>query len=468
MASRENQGLQIALILFVMVTIGLAVTTFVFYKKSQEAIKEAKNVGEALKAAETARDQKVEENMRLKVLIGHPEAEPLANVEAAFDRDMLAFDDSVPDTQRNYRNMPEYLLTVLRDKYGEVSDATERVRTTEAALQKVRDEEKARYEKVTQDYTVAKADWDKVRATYVTDVDRVTGISRKLRTDLETVRKEKADVEESKEKEITAIASELSKVEKTREALAEKLNESKTETFEEPDGKVVSVNQAEQTVWINLGRADNLGRQVNFSIHEKGTSNVMASAKKGSVEVVRILDDHLAEARILDADNTKPILPGDVIYSPTWTAGRQLRFALVGLMDIDGDGKSDRTEVRNLILANNGVIDADVDEEGGRSGRLSINTRYLVLGERPTEKTATEALQAYTAVQKEAYDLGIEKISLQKLLDMMGYQGTVRSTLLGRHARSEDFKATPEGGVPRKSTGSTFTPRTPPARRSAY
>ena len=36
MASRENQGLQIALILFVMVTIGLAVTTFVFYKKAQE------------------------------------------------------------------------------------------------------------------------------------------------------------------------------------------------------------------------------------------------------------------------------------------------------------------------------------------------------------------------------------------------------------------------------------------------
>ena len=40
MAARENQGLQIALILFVMVTIGLAVSTFVFYKKSQEAIQE--------------------------------------------------------------------------------------------------------------------------------------------------------------------------------------------------------------------------------------------------------------------------------------------------------------------------------------------------------------------------------------------------------------------------------------------
>jgi hypothetical protein len=310
---------------------------------------------------------------------------------------------------------------------------------------------------------VAKADWDKVRGTYVTDVDRVTGISRKLRTDLDTSRKEKADVIETKEKEITAIAQELSKVEQVRELLAGKLNETKTETFEEPDGKIVSVNQREQTVWINLGRADNLGRQVNFSIHEKGTSSVTASARKGSVEVVRILDNHLAEARIIDSSDARPILPGDVVYSPTWTAGRQLRFALAGLMDINGDEKSDRTEVRNLILANNGLIDADVDELGGRSGRLSIDTRYLVLGQRPTEKTASEAIQSYTAIQKEAYDLGIEKISLQKLLDMMGYEGTVRSVSLGRHARSEDFKATPAGGVPGKSTGNTFTPR-----KSAY
>ncbi len=36
MASRENQGLQIALILLVMLTIVLCVSTFVFYRKSDE------------------------------------------------------------------------------------------------------------------------------------------------------------------------------------------------------------------------------------------------------------------------------------------------------------------------------------------------------------------------------------------------------------------------------------------------
>ncbi len=463
MASRENQGLQIALILFVMVTIGLAVSTFVFYKKAQEAIKESANAADDLQVITKARNKVITENSRLKKWIGHPEDEAIEQVEAVFNRDMLVFDDSVPDTNRNYRDTPKYLLTVLGDKYGEVGDARDQLRKAQDDLARLSKEDVARYDKIEMKYNEEFADWKGRRTDLEADVESAKVISRKMRTDLDTARKEKADVVETKEKEITAIAQELSKVEQVRELLAGKLNETKTETFEEPDGKIVSVNQREQTVWINLGRADNLGRQVNFSVHEKGTSSVTASARKGSVEVVRILDNHLAEARIIDSSDAQPILPGDIVYSPTWTAGRQLRFALAGLMDIEGDGKSDRTEVRNLILANNGLIDADVDELGGRSGRISIDTRYLVLGKRPTEKTASEAIQSYTAIQKEAYDLGIEKISLQKLLDMMGYEGTVRSVSLGRHARSEDHKAKPAGGAPRKSTGNTFTPR-----KSAY
>ena len=37
MAARENQGLQIALIIFVMLTIVLIVTTFLFFRNYQEA-----------------------------------------------------------------------------------------------------------------------------------------------------------------------------------------------------------------------------------------------------------------------------------------------------------------------------------------------------------------------------------------------------------------------------------------------
>jgi hypothetical protein len=451
-----------------MVTIGLAVSTFIFYKKAQESIKEAEASASKLEEVTGYRKKAGDENLKLKEFMGHPADEDIAQVEAQFKKDMLAFQTSVPEEQRNYNTLPIHLLTVLRDKSAEVADAREQINKLLAERDAIRKQEQARVVKVREDFAVAKADFDGVRVKYVADVDRITGDQRKLRTNLEAARKEMTTVSEEKEKEINSLAQELAKVEKTREALVEKVNERKTETFEEPDGKVTWVNQRDRLVWINLGRGDNLGRQVNFSVHEKGTSNVTSSARKGSIEVVRILDNHLAEARIVDDSDTQPILPGDLVYSPTWTAGRQMRFALAGFMDIDGDGKSDRNEVRNLITSSSGVIDADVDEKGDRSGRLSINTRYLVLGDRPTEKTATEAIQAYTAIQKEAYDLGVEKISLEKLLDMMGYEGTVRAVTLGRHARSEDFKAAPESGVNRTSTGNTseiFKKRSP---RSAY
>ena len=40
MASRESQGLQIALILFVMVTVVLAVTTYLYFRKAEEKIRQ--------------------------------------------------------------------------------------------------------------------------------------------------------------------------------------------------------------------------------------------------------------------------------------------------------------------------------------------------------------------------------------------------------------------------------------------
>ena len=45
MASSENQGLQIALIIFVMLTIILSVTTFLFFREYEEAVACARRLG---------------------------------------------------------------------------------------------------------------------------------------------------------------------------------------------------------------------------------------------------------------------------------------------------------------------------------------------------------------------------------------------------------------------------------------
>jgi hypothetical protein len=468
MAARENQGLQIALILFVILTVILAGFTYYVYKNGQEANEELKNRSAELEEVKKARDVVYKENMELKEMLGFKDKEELGEIRKIFAQDMLAFEPGYQSDNIHYRALPPHLLSVINAKSEEVVSATDRVKQLEAELARVKTEAANEVALVQKKFTAMKTDYDTVRTKYVADVDRITGLRKDLTVKLDRAAKEIATVKDTSKKQLDVVYAEAAQLKKKNEALVSKANEKKTQTFEVPDAKIVDISPREQLVWINVGHADNIRRQVKFSVHEQGTSNVMSSQSKGSIEVTKVVGEHMSEARIVDEDTRNPILRGDVVYSPTWTPGRQLRFALAGFMDIDGDGKSDRKEVRNLILSHNGLIDADVDELGNRQGQLSIDTKYLVLGDRPTEKTATEALAQYSAIQDQAHQLGVEKIPLAKLLDMMGYAGSVKSVSLGRHARSEDFKAKPDGGVVRPSGGSTseiFKPRSP---RSAY
>ena len=68
--ARENQGLQIALIIFVMLTIILGVTTYLFFRQSEEAFNKAKqNQEEATKKTQLC-DKANEDADELKRLIG--------------------------------------------------------------------------------------------------------------------------------------------------------------------------------------------------------------------------------------------------------------------------------------------------------------------------------------------------------------------------------------------------------------
>ena len=171
------------------------------------------------------------------------------------------------------------------------------------------------------------------------------------------------------------------------------------------------------------------------------SNNLARSESKGKIEVIRIIDEHQAEARILEDNPSNPITSNDIIYSPIWEVGNPVRFALAGFMDIDGDEQSDRALIKRLITLNGGVIDAEIDDDGRRSGDISVETRYLVTGEQPNEKTSDALRDAYTQIRNEAKDAGVTLISLDRLMADIGYQQISKSIALGENARSVDFPA---------------------------
>jgi hypothetical protein len=228
------------------------------------------------------------------------------------------------------------------------------------------------------------------------------------------------------------------------------------QAIEFPDGKIVHVNQLSRLVWLDVGIADGLRRQTSFVIVAPEDGNPIKSIPKGMIDVVELTGAHQAEARIVEDDLSNPIMPGDNIFSVVWQAGRAEHFALAGTLDIDGDGKSDRARIHDLISLNGGVVDAEVTDEGTRSGQMSVNTKYLVLGEKPeSDGAGGGAHEAFGALYTEAQTLGVEMIPIDRFLDYMGYKLEDRTVNLGRYAKPSDYKPRLPDGVQRVLPGSS-------------
>ncbi|MCA9209545.1 MAG: hypothetical protein KDA55_14370, partial [Planctomycetales bacterium] len=227
MASKESQGLQVALILFVMITIALAVTTYVYYRKAEEKIKETIAARDSATQAQSAMRQLDLDKQMLMHWIGiQPvEAAALQTIEAGmskdlkdfkpqFDKDMSLFEG---DTQeKNYRNLPQYLVDAIRDRNAEtvaLNDKFNQVQLDMTSLQQQEENKtkaaEAALEQEQSEKKTALAAYDQDRQRFVTESDNIkkatqtqlTSIQKKL----DTVGDEKAQLEkdiETREKTI--------------------------------------------------------------------------------------------------------------------------------------------------------------------------------------------------------------------------------------------------------------------------
>jgi len=467
--ARENQGLQIALIVFVMLTLILGVTTYLFYRQYDEANLRAQNSqAEAGKQTQMANKYQEDAN-ELKRLIGAAKTESVDAIVAAFNEDMKKYGGSYPEESRFYRLLLEKMQKTIDEKNMELADA-------KAQLQRLEEEYKVReaskdpqMKQFEEARDKAAQDLAAEQAKYQNERTRITQDQAKLQADLQNTRKEASDnlaKVESKLKKTEDLVSKLSNIIDEQSTKLEKLTGGKIDS---PDGEVLWVNQRSRTLWINLGRADALQPQISFSVYPGDVGELTVDHKKGSIEVTQILGDHLAEARIIEDSEAAPILPGDKIDTVLWNPNQKKRFALAGLFDIDGDGRSDLEAVLNLIRINGGEVDCYIADSGKdkykQIGQLSVNTNYLILGEAPTEKGDPAQLEAFTKILRDAAQLRIPTVQFGDVLQRMGWKNVSAVVRYGRGANPADFRAKPEGGVPRKSTGNVsdlYQKRQPP------
>jgi hypothetical protein len=434
--ARESQGIQIALIIFVMLAIVLGVTTYLYVQRNGEVIKAQKDAQATADKAKAEVAAKEAEIADLKKMIGESD-KSTADIHTAFDEDMKKYAANFPEDARVYHTILERLGTTISQQASDfkktakdLTDLQNQFQLREARTEKIAAafngnlaEFKTNLATVTQDYTTQQT---KVKDEQDVLVKQMVGFK-------DAVNKAKAVATQQASESRAAIEKlngEVRSVTKT-------LDQVTHQTMDTPSGEITYVSQRTGTVWINRGRADHLQRQTKFGVYS-GEGEGMSKVKKGEVEVVRILEDHSAEARIISDSISNPILPYDKVYTPLWSPGSQMHFALAGIMDIDGDGHNSVNTVRSLITSNGAVVDSYMDAEGNVVGNIDVGTRTLVIGDAPSSKSSPKLLKAYGDMISKADRVSASRITLADLKEKMGYKKSSSVESFGNSADQGD------------------------------
>jgi hypothetical protein len=481
MAARESQGFQIALIVFVMLTVLLSLTTFVFFRNYQSEQQKSKDAQAAASTAnQKASDLQAERDQYL-TNIGVPAAEKKEAIQEIWTKDMNAaaplLGANLPDDQKTYRKVLDMLQAVIRKNNADLQKQASDLREAKALYETKTTTYESELKRLAAENEAKINDYMQARAT-ITDQNQQLNESNKHMAD-DMAKNEKTAMSDKAQLQgqIAKLEESIKKMQTQLRLKSDDLNKlsGKFDVNAHPNGKIVWVNALENLAYINLGSDDRLRKRVTFSVFDPSTTDVSAlkpktdtssssdsdkavseAQSKGSIEVINITGPHMSVCRILNDTNAKPILPEDVIFTPLWRAGQQEHFALMGAMDVDGDGINNRAKIHDLIRQSGGIIDAEVDEKGNLQGAVTYETRYLVKGKGDAHEGSSRT--GADKLLSDATKLGVDTIDLAKFLDMMGY---VSKSAEEKTSAAVNI-APPYAGEP----NSNFRPRKPPAAKA--
>jgi hypothetical protein len=231
-----------------------------------------------------------------------------------------------------------------------------------------------------------------------------------------------------------------------------------------PDGTITYVDYSRREIRTNITRAMGARPQMRLAIFDKSAQGLPSEKPKGTVQLIEVGTGD-SVARILQTNSTvNPIRVGDLIYSPVWSPNNPQRYALIGKIDINRDGRDDRADLIRLIQASGGQVTYDLPppgvgkETGELTGQIS---RYVIderetfggLGGRAIPPEFSPEEQRFNEKRTEAVRkadlLGISPISIQQLLPSLGYSFNMA---MPGQVEAVDRKAAESLSIPRPRT----------------
>ena len=480
-SSGKPTAVHFSLIFFVMTTIIASVIAYLMFKASDEAkIRFAKASAELKTVNDVARNRDdAIQAMKKRQGVGY---EKVGNEEtpntylwqvAKDTRDYGGYPQAT--TAAQLPTVHDTLIELRRQLdqlQGEYNTAIANLKTRDAEILALNGTYRGREDVAKQRQAGAEKLRDDVQTTQKERLDAAAALYREIVAELSAERADHQQDNDRFEKQVSALEQESKDLIVINQRFQEKLDNLQKVSFEVSDGEIRWVDHVSRLVWINVGSDDRLTKRTTFSVYKKGHHGIGRGAEdiKGSIEVTRIIGPHLAEARLLDTDIYEPMAPGDPIYTPLWSPGRSEVFSIIGFIDVDGDGRSDRELLTEHIKAAGARFDNEVLDDGTYIGDgITVQTKFFVVGALPDPAMTADAdekklygtiLKHFSKMEKQARQQAVRKMNLGDFLSYIGYKPQRR---LYRPGDGTPFKlksgshstATNESIGNRKSTGQT-------------
>jgi len=453
MASSGNNitAVHFSLIFFVMLSIILGVVAYLKINETAELRKSSTEQSNEARKNKTEWDKAAEEKRAIQNAAGYPEAttpagaggqdSPQARMQVDLkmygdnattlkaalwqklqDIDKLkadlkaaqaSFDDTKTKLEQEKKTLYDSIHSPARDANNRPIGYVEKLK-----------EEAAKVMKIENDAKKAIAEWQT--------------LYDKSQRDFAAMRKAKDDADAANKEQVAKFEKAIKDLQNTVAVQLQKIDDLQKVSFERPDGVIHQVDHSTKLVWINLGSEDRLPERMAFSVYNQAHHGIARGTQdiKGSIEISRIRGSNMAEARILKNDPYNPIRAGDPIYTPLWSPGVTESFAFSGILDVDGDGKSDRDLLHRLVKAAKAKISNEVDDNGVRHGTGLTNAdKFLVLGTvLDPQETAdakerarrTKLSDAHLKIESEAKNNGVRVIRLPDFLAYIGFKSDRR------------------------------------------
>jgi len=457
MVARDDsviRGSLIASLIFLVLSFAL---NFFLWKQADVASTEAAKVNERLASTNADLKKMRDQTELMKVMLGQgsmSEAEfdmlkqsssgdaEMEAIEQQYVKDMALFGADVDAQSRNYSKLPEFLMSTIRSRNDQFRKATEDVqRIRQQADNDIANARKAQ-QVAEQNALDLQKKLDSEKELFVQDRERMNQEKEKTRDSLTKLTQEYQNLNRQKLEETSMLTRKKDQLQSTIETQKYQLNQLRSDGFESTQGRIRFVRG--DIVTINLGSGDALRPGVTFGVIAGDETRLKDAKVKATIQVTRILDEHLAEARVVARPEIKyPIITNDQIYSPFWAPGRKVKIALAGEIDIDGDGRPDNEAIKGMVQAAGAEVVAEVSSAGNVRGQLDATVRFLVVDDKADEREEDldpAKVKAIGDIKARANELGLTIIPAWKL---QAYLKTINDTLttpLGSAARAEDFE----------------------------